>query len=417
MLRGSDPRDAAPWLAAIARNECRARLRKRSRAPVALDGEVESQLTDPTDLTEIADRRSEIAEVTAAMAELPIRQREAIALRDFLGLSYEEVASTLSVSVPVVESLLFRARRRLRDTVRTVPRYAAGIVVVPIAMKAALSRDIPEVEASGGLISGAAAAVAAGLAKLISIPFASKAATAVAIAAASTAVPPLIQHPATPPPPPVAAAAAEPSADAELQTRPAASAAAQADAEPADKAAAKGAPADEAEAPAEAPPPAAETPQSDPAPPENDGRIAAATTEGPELELPPAATNEELLPPCDVSATDGVEPTTTGEESTEGAGDQPEPGAEPAGEPEAGAETPPACAAPGTEEPAPSETGDGEESPVPGSETPPAEQGEEPPAEPGAETPAACPAPETADAPASTSEETSPAGDCSAPAA
>ena len=65
----------------------------------------------PADLAEIADRRAEFAELTAAIAELPIRQREAIALRDFLGLSYEEVASTLSVSVPVVESLLFRARR------------------------------------------------------------------------------------------------------------------------------------------------------------------------------------------------------------------------------------------------------------------------------------------------------------------
>ena len=135
------------------------------------------------------------------MADLPTRQREAVALRDFLGLSYEEVASTLSVSVPVVESLLFRARRRLRDTVRTVPRYAAGVAVVPLALRASVAREIPDFDSmrvGAGLVAGTAAAVAAGIAKLISIPFAGKAATAVAVATASTVVGPLFNGPAPP---------------------------------------------------------------------------------------------------------------------------------------------------------------------------------------------------------------------------
>jgi RNA polymerase sigma factor (sigma-70 family) len=211
MLRGSEPRDASPWLAAIARNECRARLRKRMRAPVALDGEVATQLADPTDLTDIADRRTELAEITVAMADLPLRQREAVALRDFLGLSYEEVASTLSVSVPVVESLLFRARRRLRDTVRTVPRYAAGVVVVPLAMRASVAREIPDfdsVRIGAGLVAGAFVALGAGLAKVISLPFAGKAATAVAVVAAGTGVIPLLDQPATQAPNSVIAAPA-----------------------------------------------------------------------------------------------------------------------------------------------------------------------------------------------------------------
>ena len=149
LLRGVEPRDPGPWLAAIARNECRARIRKRIRTPLALDGELEEQLSDPSDLADLADRRVEFAAVTAAIAELPSRQREAVALRDFLGLSYEEVASTLSVSVPVVESLLFRARRRLRDTVRTAPRYAAGLVAVPLAFRAAVAREIPDFDGGG----------------------------------------------------------------------------------------------------------------------------------------------------------------------------------------------------------------------------------------------------------------------------
>ena len=194
LLRGTEPREPAPWLAAIARNECRARIRKRMRAPLALDHEVEETLADTADLAELADRRTEFAAVTAAIAELPTRQREAVALRDFLGLSYEEVAATLSVSVPVVESLLFRARRRLRDTVRTAPRYAASIVVVPFALRAAVAREIPDFDGGGGGLGVAGAAVAAasaGAAKLISLPFAAKAVTAVTVVAAATVGPQL----------------------------------------------------------------------------------------------------------------------------------------------------------------------------------------------------------------------------------
>lgn len=205
LLRGNEPRDDASWLAAIARNECRARIRKRMRAPIAIDGEIVAQVADPSDITETADRRRELAEITVALADLPIRQREAIALRDFLGLSYEEVASTLSVSVPVVESLLFRARRRLRDTVRTVPRYAAGVAALPLlAMRGIFSRDAHELDTIGSiasLIGGAGAAIGAGVGKLVSLPFAAKAATAVAVVAAGTAVAPLIEDPGTIAPP------------------------------------------------------------------------------------------------------------------------------------------------------------------------------------------------------------------------
>jgi RNA polymerase sigma-70 factor (ECF subfamily) len=194
MLRGSEPRDAAPWLAAIARNECRARIRQRMRSPMAIEGEVEELLADRSDdLADEADRRAELAALTAAIAELPARQREAVALRDFLGLSYEEVASTLSVSVPVVESLLFRARRRLRDSVRTVPRYAAGLVALPLALRGVFSRDGHDLDSLGaaGLAGAAGAAIAGVVAKAVSLPFATKAATAVTVVVAAAVGPQL----------------------------------------------------------------------------------------------------------------------------------------------------------------------------------------------------------------------------------
>jgi RNA polymerase sigma-70 factor, ECF subfamily len=53
------------------------------------------------------------AAVRAAIAALPPRQRMAVILSRFEGLSYEEIAATLECSISSVESLLFRARQGL----------------------------------------------------------------------------------------------------------------------------------------------------------------------------------------------------------------------------------------------------------------------------------------------------------------
>ena len=55
------------------------------------------------------------AAVRQAIAELPDRQRIAIVLSHYEGLTYVEVAAALETSVPAVESLLIRARSALRD--------------------------------------------------------------------------------------------------------------------------------------------------------------------------------------------------------------------------------------------------------------------------------------------------------------
>jgi RNA polymerase sigma-70 factor (ECF subfamily) len=59
-----------------------------------------------------------LAALERAIAGLPDEQREAVVLRDRLGLSYEEVAATLGVSVPAVKSRLHRARLALREALR-----------------------------------------------------------------------------------------------------------------------------------------------------------------------------------------------------------------------------------------------------------------------------------------------------------
>ena len=53
-----------------------------------------------------------------AMADLPERQRAALVLCRFNGLSYDEIAETLDVGLPAVKSLVLRARRSLKESLR-----------------------------------------------------------------------------------------------------------------------------------------------------------------------------------------------------------------------------------------------------------------------------------------------------------
>ena len=124
LLAGTRPQEPAAWLATIARNECRMRVRKRMAAPltVALDPELDGR-GDTTH--QAAVERASVAELRDAVAGLPERQREAFLLREVQGLSYDEVARTMDVSPPSVEALLWRARKSVADRIRIVP----GLVV------------------------------------------------------------------------------------------------------------------------------------------------------------------------------------------------------------------------------------------------------------------------------------------------
>jgi RNA polymerase sigma-70 factor (ECF subfamily) len=64
--------------------------------------------------------RAEIDQrVATAIDELPERQRAAIALTYREGLSNAEVADMLGTSISAVETLLVRAKQRLRSRLRT----------------------------------------------------------------------------------------------------------------------------------------------------------------------------------------------------------------------------------------------------------------------------------------------------------
>jgi RNA polymerase sigma factor (sigma-70 family) len=124
LLNGTEPREPAAWLATIARNECWSRISARMREPLAMEQiETASTTNDPL---EEAIRRADLAALWQAIEALPRQQRDALLLREFGGLSYGELSAALAVSGAAVESLLFRARHRLRGQLRTAYASISG---------------------------------------------------------------------------------------------------------------------------------------------------------------------------------------------------------------------------------------------------------------------------------------------------
>ncbi|MFC3070943.1 RNA polymerase sigma factor [Phenylobacterium soli] len=99
------------WLHRVALNLCYDRLRKRRE--VVTDAPPET--ADPAPSAERGlEAQDTAAQVAAAMAKLPERQREAIVLCHYQELGNIEAAAVMGVSVEALESLLGRGRRALR---------------------------------------------------------------------------------------------------------------------------------------------------------------------------------------------------------------------------------------------------------------------------------------------------------------
>ena len=112
------------WLYRIsvrqALNHCRWFWRHH-RQQVSIDSEQEGQSLVPelrdanaTPFDQFATHEMQ-TKVRRALAELPALFRSAVVLRDIEGLSYEEVAEVLDVSVGTVKSRILRGRRMLKE--------------------------------------------------------------------------------------------------------------------------------------------------------------------------------------------------------------------------------------------------------------------------------------------------------------
>lgn len=116
------------WMYRMVTNACLSELRRpEHRARVqSLDPWPRGNSDDPPPLDEpstpstedVALDHAAVKYLQAAVAELPPQQRAALLLARANGLSYEEVAISLSCSVPAVKSLVHRATVTLRERMR-----------------------------------------------------------------------------------------------------------------------------------------------------------------------------------------------------------------------------------------------------------------------------------------------------------
>ena len=204
LRRGVVPAAESAWLFGIARNVCLSRwasAARRSRVESACDPtelERRSATRDPS--------RDELIGLERALELLPDQQRRAVLLRDWRGLSYEEVAEQLGVSTAAVETLIFRGRAALAEHLSAEPRESRR----RLHSLGSVSSLLDAVKSAfGGAAAGAKVTVAVGAAVAVS--------GGVAIGTTVTRAP--AAKPAQPVPQAVRGAVAEPARPAPAKAR------------------------------------------------------------------------------------------------------------------------------------------------------------------------------------------------------
>jgi RNA polymerase sigma factor (sigma-70 family) len=107
--RGEEPQKPRNWLLKIAHNECRQRFRASARRPKEVEWDERTPAPPVDESVPTAD------EIRTALTHLSFNQRSALVMRELEGRSYAEIGEILDLSTSAVETVLFRARRALRE--------------------------------------------------------------------------------------------------------------------------------------------------------------------------------------------------------------------------------------------------------------------------------------------------------------
>jgi RNA polymerase sigma-70 factor (ECF subfamily) len=116
---GFEPRQrVSAWLYRITSNHCLNRLRQR-RPEDSLDDGGEASLAAPIASPLEALQEQELSRrLETLLAQLPENQRQALTLKQFGGLSYQEIGTELGLSADAVDGLIKRARQFLKKALR-----------------------------------------------------------------------------------------------------------------------------------------------------------------------------------------------------------------------------------------------------------------------------------------------------------
>jgi RNA polymerase sigma factor (sigma-70 family) len=106
--QGERNRETRKWLLGIAHGVCSRRARHEARLELV-------ELADAAEQAVPDEDGPTAADMSRALGRLPFNQRAALVMREIEGRPYQEIAEILNVSLGTVESLVFRARRALRE--------------------------------------------------------------------------------------------------------------------------------------------------------------------------------------------------------------------------------------------------------------------------------------------------------------
>ncbi|HYT94774.1 MAG TPA: sigma-70 family RNA polymerase sigma factor [Gemmataceae bacterium] len=114
-FRGTTAAEFLGWLTMIVRNKALQRLKRGRKVQPLPEGSGAEMLVDNASSPSArASRREQAARLHEALARLPQQYRDVLVWRNLEELSYEEIASRLTISAGAVRQLWVRAVRKLR---------------------------------------------------------------------------------------------------------------------------------------------------------------------------------------------------------------------------------------------------------------------------------------------------------------
>ena len=134
--RGDRPRHPRQWLITIAHNTCVTRIRDAKRRPQEVALEEQLVVPNPAGGGDV-----DVRELVRAVGALSFNQRSALVMRELEGRTYAEIAEVLELSTSAVETLLFRARRALREQLEGTLTCGEAERVLSLQLDGRLPKD------------------------------------------------------------------------------------------------------------------------------------------------------------------------------------------------------------------------------------------------------------------------------------
>ncbi|MCC6694266.1 MAG: sigma-70 family RNA polymerase sigma factor [Candidatus Hydrogenedentes bacterium] len=115
------------WVLRITANQCKDFLKKRRLDTVSYNDALEAEhAASPILGPEHAVEAKELGEaITTALSQLPFKHRTAFVLREFEGMTYEEMARVMGCNLGTVMSRLHHARKKLQHSLQRMG-FAGG---------------------------------------------------------------------------------------------------------------------------------------------------------------------------------------------------------------------------------------------------------------------------------------------------